>query len=163
MKRFIIISSLILAAAMGMHKAQAQEIKVYKGFENFKPLLHKNTDTTYVINFWATWCKPCVKELPNFQKAHEAFRDKKVKLILVSLDFARSAKKRVKDFINDREMTARVVILDDPDSNAWINKVSPSWSGSIPATLIYRDDKRDFYEKEFTKKELFSAIQSKTD
>src|SRR5690606_6809447 len=52
-----------------------------------KKYFQKKNDSIYVINFWATWCKPCIKELPAFEKIASEYADKKVKVLLVSLDF----------------------------------------------------------------------------
>ena len=140
-----------------------QSIKTYNSFEDYKQLLHQKDDTTYVINFWATWCAPCIKEMPAFVKLQEGYKDKKLKIILTSMDFGSNVDARVKGFMNKHNITSEVVVLDDPDSNSWIDKVSPEWSGGIPATLIYDKDKRLFFEKEFTYKELEQVINSKFD
>ena len=41
----------------------------------------------YLIDFWATWCKPCIKELPAFEELNARYQDKGLKVVLVSLDF----------------------------------------------------------------------------
>ncbi len=123
-------------------------------FEGFEPYMHRNSDTTYVINFWATWCNPCVKELPAFEKLNETYANDKVKVLLVSLDFIKHYDTKLIPFIEERGLESKVLLLNDPRSNRWINKVSPDWSGAIPATLIYLGDKRSFYESSFTYEEL---------
>lgn len=139
----------------------SQEIPVYSNFKKVEYLLHKDTDTTYVINFWATWCAPCVKEMPAFNRLHEEFKNEPLDITLISLDFGSSAVERVKKFSEKHGIKSRIVILDDPDSNSWINKVSPEWSGALPGTLIYNRDFRKFYEKEFNYKELYHIVKSK--
>lgn len=159
--RYLFFVSLIfiLFGSVQESRSQNQYVPVYEGFESFEPLLHKSNDTTYVINFWATWCKPCVKEMPYFQQAQKKFRDNGVKVILVSMDFGRNAQKRVQSFVEKHDINLHVVILNDPKSNEWINKVSEEWSGVIPSTLIYNKQQRNFYEKGFTKDDLFAAIR----
>ncbi len=127
-------------------------------FEGFQPYLQKNTDTTYVVNFWATWCKPCVKELPAFEKLNRVYGDRKVKVLLVSLDFIKYYDTKLIPFINEKNLESDILLLNDPRSNRWIDKVSPKWSGAIPATVIYRGDKRSFYEKSFTYEELENEL-----
>ena len=113
---------------------------------NFEELQKKyfqnKNDTTYVINFWATWCKPCVKELPYFEKIAWDYSDKNVKVLLVSLDFPDKIESQVIPFMEKNNIKSEVVLLDDPDANSWIPKVSPDWSGAIPATVIYKNEKR---------------------
>jgi len=134
------------------------QIQVYN-FEEFIPLLHQKNDTTYIINFWATWCIPCIKELPAFEKVNTEFGKQKFKMILVSLDFGKEVVKRVRDFKNNRQILAEVIILDDPDGNSWIPKIDEDWSGAIPATIIYRKDKWQFYEHSFTYDELKNEVK----
>ncbi|MFH4967867.1 redoxin domain-containing protein [Gaetbulibacter sp. M240] len=128
-------------------------------FEGLKPLLKKQNDTTYVVNFWATWCAPCVKELPHFETLTSNYKDKKVKVLLVSLDFPHLYDKKLKPFIVEHNLKSEVVALDDPDMNSWIPEVSPEWSGSLPATLIYNNDKRAFYEQSFTYESLENQLK----
>ena len=48
-----------------------------------------DSDTVYVLNFWATWCAPCVEELPSFEKLNKAYAGKPVKEVLINTDFKR--------------------------------------------------------------------------
>lgn len=123
----------------------------YSGLEYF---LNRKTDTTYVVNFWATWCVPCVKELPAFEKLGQKYRGSKVKILLVSLDMPKMAETKLLPFIKEKQLESQVVLLRDPDANSWISKVNAKWSGAIPATLIYNKKSRKFFEKSFTLEEL---------
>ena len=119
-------------------------IPVYPAFRNIEPLFRYNNDTTYVINFWATWCKPCVEELPYFQALHEAYEGQPVKVVLVSLDFPQKLESKLVPFVEERRLQPLVVALLDGRYNDWIDKVSAEWTGAIPATLIYRGGDRNF-------------------
>lgn len=127
-------------------------------FDSFEPMLHLEDDTTYIVNFWATWCKPCIEELPYFEKVNTEFKDNNVKVVLVSLDMPSMWKSRLEPFVEKKGLQSEVVILDDPKQNTWIPKVSEEWGGGIPATLIYNKDKRLFYEKGFTYEELTNEL-----
>lgn len=137
---------------------QSPDIPVMN-FEEFKPWLHKENDSIYVVNFWATWCAPCVREIPAFEKLNAQYKDQKVKVLLVSLDFPNQLENRVIPFIERHQMKSTVFLLDDPNANAWIDKVSPEWSGAIPATMIYSGDFRQFYEQEFEYEELQHIVK----
>ncbi len=129
-------------------------------FDELEPLFHQENDTTYIINFWATWCAPCVKELPYFEKINAEQKEERVAVILVSLDMPTMWKTHLVPFIKKKNIRSKVVILDDPKQNTWIPKVDANWSGGIPATLIYNKDKRVLYEKSFEYEELVKAVNT---
>ena len=118
-------------------------------FDELQQYLDEFGDKTLVINFWATWCVPCVKELPYFEQATANYNSEEVEVILVSLDFSNQLASRLIPFIEKNDLQSTVILLDDPDANSWIDKVSPEWSGAIPATVIKRGNKEAFYEKSF--------------
>ena len=132
------------------------EVYDYNGFEKF---LNKKNDTIYVLNFWATWCAPCVKELPYFEAINEKYKAENVQVILVSLDFPHLYDTKLKPFIKDKNLKSKVIALDDPDSNAWIPELDKTWTGAIPATVIYKNNKRAFFEQSFTFEELETEIK----
>lgn len=127
--------------------------------EALRTYLTKENDTTYLINFWATWCKPCVEEMPDFMRLNDEMRDKPFKMILISLDFPSQIESRLKPYISENNIDAEVIVLDDPDSNAWIPMVSDEWSGAIPATLVYNRNKRGFYEKTLDYNQLKEIVK----
>ncbi len=127
----------------------AQVVPVYN-FEQLKPILDKRNDTTYVVNFWATWCKPCVEEMPGLIQAHEKFKDEKFKLILVSLDFDTHLHSKVIPFIQEYKIESEVILLNDSKQNEWIEKVNKEWSGAIPITIVFNKDFYFFTEGEIT-------------
>ncbi len=156
----LLLLIMVSACSMEAEKLPEKEIKVID-FSGLEPYIHKDNDTTYVINFWATWCKPCVEEMPAFLKLDSLYRYEKFKLILVSLDFPNKLESHVKPYVEKNNIQAEVVLLNDPDANAWINKVDSSWSGAIPVTLIYNSGLREFYEKTFEFEELKEIVESK--
>ena len=129
-------------------------------FEGLEPLLHRDDGYTYIINFWATWCKPCLEELPYFERVGAEQKDNKVKVILVSLDMPHMWKTRLEPYVKSKGIQSEVVILDDPKQNEWIPKVDKEWGGGIPVTLIYNKEKRRFFEHGFiTYAELNNALE----
>jgi thiol-disulfide isomerase/thioredoxin len=126
-------------------------------YQELHPLLNQKGNKTYVVNFWATWCAPCIKELPYFEELNN---NKNIEVILVSLDFPKHKEKRLLPFIKKQQLSSRVILLDDDDENFWINDISSTWSGALPATLIYTQNRRVFYEQSFTKEELFQEVKS---
>ncbi len=122
---------------------------------------NKNNDTLYVVNFWATWCDPCVKELPAFQQESKKYAANKVKIIYVSLNSGKELNK-VQDFVDSHKLGPPVLLLSGDNPNVWINKVDTSWSGAIPATVMYKSGKKVYFrEGDFTSESLDKIIQSK--
>ena len=134
------------------------DLEVYN-FDEFSKFLNKKDDKVYVINFWATWCAPCVKELPYFERINKEYGGENVEVILVSLDFPHLYESRLKPFIVNKKLKSKVIALDDPDMNNWIPKVDSTWSGSIPATIIYKNSTREFFERSFTYNELETELK----
>jgi thiol-disulfide isomerase/thioredoxin len=126
------------------------DIPVYI-FEDFNRQILQNIDSNkvYVINFWATWCKPCVEELPLFFELEEKLKHKKVEFIYVSLDFIKQLEKSLVPFLNKNKVRSKVIVLDQKNANEWMEKIEADWSGSIPATLFYNSISRKFHEGKF--------------
>ena len=135
------------------------DIPIYD-FDELEPLLYTTTDTTYIINFWAMWCAPCVKELPYFQEY--ANNHPEVEMILVSMDFPKDIETKMKPFLKKNNITEKVVLLDDPNANSWINKVYENWSGAIPFTIVFNNKERGFYERSFESVEELKNVINKT-
>ena len=136
--------------------ADAEEFKIIS-FEEFETMINQESSNLRIYNFWATWCAPCIKEMPYFEKAQA--ENPIIELIFISMDDARKPD-RVTSFIEKRAVGAPVFLLDDVDYNSWIDKVSTDWSGAIPATLfIQADGTRHFVEGELEEEELNEIIQ----
>jgi thiol-disulfide isomerase/thioredoxin len=118
-----------------------------------------NPDTAYIINFWATWCKPCIEELPAFDSL--LLKNKtNVKIILVSLDFKEDLEKKVKPFLLEHQVKAECILLDEVNGNDFVNKISPSWSGAIPATLFKKGKKKELLEKKIKLSDLLGHLEA---
>ena len=137
-----------------------QNIVEVVDYKALAPLLSMRNDTTYVVNFWATWCKPCIEELPAFETLSKMYSDNKVKVVLVSLDFPDKLMSQVLPFIEKNQIESDVILLDDADANSWIPAIDETWSGAIPATIIFNKNKRTFYERSFTYQELEKEVKS---
>ncbi len=162
MKYFLIIvfGTLLLQSCNPKAIEEEQPSIEVVDFNQLEPMLSKQNDTLYIVNFWATWCNPCVKELPDFEKLATEYKNKKVKFLLVSMDFPQHLETKVIPFVKKHQIKSEVVLLFDTNANAWINKISPKWTGSIPATLIYNMSFRKFHEGIYSYEELKTIIDS---
>ncbi len=128
-------------------------------FEGLYSKIDLSSDHTYVINFWATWCSPCVKELPYFETINKDYNDKNVKVMLVSLDFPSEIETKLMPYLKNNNIESDVILLNDPKMNRWVPKVSEKWDGGIPATLIVNSSNYNFYPNPFEKEDLIYEIQ----
>lgn len=125
-------------------------------YDELEARLGRKSDTTYLVNFWATWCGPCIQELPYFDRLQETYGSEKLKVLLVSLDFKSQLEKGVIPFVKKHAVQSEVLLLNEPDQASVINRVSSDWSGALPATLVVNGatGKRAFHEGTFTYDEL---------
>ncbi len=106
-------------------------------------------DSVLLVNFWATWCKPCVAELPFIEQFAKENADKKIKVLLVSLDFKNTIDTRLKNFIQTKSIKSEVVVIDQTNADTWMPKIEKRWGGAIPISLLYTKDKKVFGNREF--------------
>jgi thiol-disulfide isomerase/thioredoxin len=123
----------------------AQPVEVISS-ERLIEIIDEKSPMPRIISFWATWCRPCVEEIPYLEEIHMTG---KAEVILVSLDFMDELDTKVYKFVTKHELTSRICIINNVDYNSWINKVDESWSGAIPATLVINSvsGKRKFIEQ----------------
>lgn len=117
-------------------------------------------DTVYIVNFWATWCAPCVQELPVFNSLEKRYADKPVKVLLVSLDFKEDYPVKLGTFLQRKKVTPEVIWLTDTDPNVYIPKVDKAWEGSIPATVIVHTGSqvKEFIEGQVTERQITGIV-----
>jgi len=145
----IIFTFYLLLSSLGA-SAQWNTITSYNQYDELaKEYMDRDDGYTYIINYWATWCGPCVKELPYFEQLLTAYENEKVRVVLVSLDFPKKVESKLIPFLNKHNIQSEVVLLDDPKSNIWIDKVDPSWEGAIPITIVYNGTNKTFWDGDF--------------
>jgi len=152
------ICAILILASSGVEGQKIEYIKVPE-LEN---ILKRPDNKLFVLNFWATWCAPCVSEIPGFEKTAKEYDTTRVRFILVSLDFPSQIRKQLIPFLKKNMITLDVAVMTEVDYNAWINIVDPQWQGDIPATLFFNNSRktRFFHSGEVTEAELKKYINS---
>ncbi len=123
-------------------------------------------DAVLVINFWATFCKPCVAEIPSFISITNNYKKENVKLLLVSLDLPSYYPAKIASFSKKHNFRTSIAWLNETNADYFCPRIDPSWSGSIPSTVIIntKTGYRKFFEEEMTaadfEKELKAAIKN---
>jgi len=154
-KSLAIIVFLFLAFSLKSYSQQVKTITIDQLQERIKT----GKDSTYVVNFWATWCAPCIKELPHFEKLSAEHKAEKLAVLLISVDFKSKLTSTVVPFVKRKNLKNQVFLLDESNPQEYIDRVDPSWSGSIPATLFIKGDKRKFLESELTYEQLLTEYK----
>ena len=141
---------LILFLLTALYSVQAQNIRSVK-ITDLKNMYSKG-DSVFVINFWATFCKPCIEELPYMQSISKKYESSKVKLVMVSLDIPAWYPTRLQTFVRKNNMKGNIAWLDESNADKFCPVIDPQWSGAIPATLIYnaKTGYKKFVEEQYT-------------
>lgn len=145
----------ILLSVVGVNAQDLETVKL----EQLSQMIGAKSDQLRIVNFWASWCGPCIKEMPYLD---EMDRREGVKVHLVSLDFIQDKDKAQRVLVK-KGIGASAYILDEADADKYIEAISKEWSGAIPATLIIEPSgKRHFYERAFEKAELEELVNNLT-
>lgn len=153
---FVLLLTFVLVIgclAQGFKRISKAELEV---------ILENPSDKLHVINFWATWCGPCVKELPDFQKVIQETDKSKVEFLFVSLDFPSDADKNLMPFLKKNNYAFNVALMTETDYNSWIDQVDSAWQGNIPATLFFNRARKihHFVAEPMEKTQLIKTIHS---
>ena len=114
-----------------------------------------------VINFWATWCAPCLHELPYFQETVRQFADQNVELVLVSMDLPRGPEKKIEQFAVQHALKGTLFWLNETNADVFCPKIDPRWDGSIPSTLFInkKNNYRKFFDRQLTEPQFRLEVQ----
>lgn len=155
--KYLAVLLVCLSASFNLSAQSAKMIKI----DGLQKMIDGKSDKIQVINFWATWCAPCIKELPQFEKMNASRDDVTISLVSVDIDLDPNPDK-VYRFVDRKKLKSDVYILNETNPNSWIDKIDPAWSGAIPATLIVNSQtgKRKFVEKELKEGELDELVES---
>jgi thiol-disulfide isomerase/thioredoxin len=156
MKKILFIIAFIMPAVASF----SQEIPKWK-ITDVEKMMRTRKGEILVLNFWATFCKPCVAEIPSFIKITDKYKDRNVKLVLVSLDLPSSYPAKITTFAKEHNFNADIAWLQETNADYFCPKIDTSWSGSIPATLIYDTETgyRQFFEGEIKSADFDNALK----
>jgi thiol-disulfide isomerase/thioredoxin len=138
--------------------SEAQEIPKWK-IDKLESFIN-STEKPTIVSFWATFCKPCIEEIPYFEKLVKKYEAQDVQLLLVSLDLP-DAYPKIKQFAIKRGFTAPIVFLDETNADLFCPKIDQRWSGVIPATLFVnaKAGYKVFFEDQLSESKMEGQIK----
>ena len=156
MKISVLIVSLIIIS-FGAFSQQVKKARIGEIEE-----LVQQSDHPIIISFWATWCAPCLHEIPYFQETVKKYADQKVELVLVSLDFKDSYPSAIESFVKKKNYQASFYWLNETNADHFCPKIDPKWDGSIPATLFVNNKTgyRKFYDRQLTPMQVEAEVKA---
>ena len=152
----LLLIALLLSGLISASGQTVQKVKI-TGLE----ALMRQSDHPLIVNFWATFCEPCNKEIPYFETAVNRYRDQRVELVLVSLDLPAYYPARIAGFAHSRGYASRIVWLDETNADYFCPKVDTQWSGGIPASLFINNKThyRRFFDRQLTDRQVEAEIK----
>ena len=151
MKKLFVLLTFIAISLVGF----SQQIPKWK-ITDVENLMNAKDGKILVLNFWATFCKPCVAEIPFFIQVTDKYKSEQVQLYLISVDLPSAYPKKISSFAKQKNFNSNIAWLQETDADYFCPRIDSSWSGSIPAMLILntKTGYRKFFEGEI-KAELF--------
>jgi len=156
-KSVLIASGLLFTHSISFAQQEVPAITI----KDLQKMLNKETDSTLIINFFATWCKPCVHEVPLLIQMMTDSANTKYKFVFVSCDNPDDRLKKVTKFAKKRKISGSTYLLLDSSNNYWMQAIDRRWQGSIPATLVYNQKlkKKAFFEGEMLLEDLQGLLK----
>ena len=152
-------SLLMVLLAFTVTTTEAQDIQKWK-LSDLKTAI-KKADKPTIYNFWATFCLPCLEEVPYFQQLVKKYDSLGVRLVFISLDPSENYPQKLKSFTTKHNFKYPVKFLDETDADAFCPAVDKNWSGAIPATLFINNKSgyRKFFEEQLSRVQLEKEIK----
>ena len=138
-------ASVLIERARQGEVVRVDEHQIKQVIESFKD------EKVVLVNFWATWCMPCVEEFPDLVKLHQTYQSKGLEVIAVSADSPKSVDSKIKPFLERHGAEFLCFVKDTKDDGAFINAIDNEWGGEIPVTFIHAKSgarAKSFYGKE---------------
>lgn len=154
MKTLFVIAFLLSATVV-----HAQDVKSIK-ITDLETTI-KDSKTPLIINFWATFCVPCLEEIPYFQETADQYKTRNVSIVFVSLDMKEAYPVKVNATAKKLKLVYPVVWLNETNADYFCPKVDTSWTGGMPSSLFVNNATgyHKFFERPLSKQELEKEIQ----
>lgn len=157
MKKILLVVWICMLVFNAFTQQRVRKVQI----NEIEALIYKS-DHPVIISFWATWCAPCLHEIPYFQETVKKYADQKVELVLVSLDFKESYPAGIESFVKKKNFQASFYWLNETNADLFCPKIDSKWDGSIPATLFVNNktNYRKFYDRQLTPLQVEAEVKA---
>ena len=154
MKTFFAIALLFFAIIV--HSQQVRPVKITELERTIK-----ESKTPLIVNFWATFCVPCLQEIPYFQEIANQYKSNDVSLVFVSLDMKEAYPVKVNNMARKLNLTYPVVWLNETNADYFCPRIDTTWTGGMPSSLFVNNATgyHKFFEEPLSKEKLEKEIQ----
>jgi peroxiredoxin len=115
--------------------------------EGLKQLLKNDTKKLRLINVWATWCGPCVAEIPDFLNINRMYRHRDFEFVTISADKP-DKKDKALATLKRLQASSKNYIYNSDDIYKLIELIDPKWQGALPYTLLVEPNGKIVYQKQ---------------
>lgn len=133
-KFFVVLFVLLFAFSL---KVFSQEVKPLAKIKDVEQLKESAKGKVLLLNFWATWCKPCVHEFPDLIKLYNTYKNKDFEILFISVDVPEDVNLKVVPFLKDQKVDFTTYYSNFDKPEELINFIDKNWEGAIPSTYIY--------------------------
>jgi thiol-disulfide isomerase/thioredoxin len=153
MRLFFPVITALLFLRVSAQEAKSIKMPALESYIN-------SSDHPLIINFWATFCAPCVTEIPYLEATARRYKENKVELILVSLDPPAFFPRQVAEFLHRNKLQATIFWLDELNGNLIYPSFDKKWHGGIPATLFVNNATgyRKFFDRQLTEPQVKQVV-----
>jgi thiol-disulfide isomerase/thioredoxin len=154
----IIILNFLLLFSLNLSNLFSQDVITITNENEYKNILEQSKGKVTLINFWATWCPPCVKEFPELVKLYNNYKEKDFSVVFISLDDKSDFDNKLIPFLKKQNVDFVSYFGDFKDPMVLIDFVDKSWQGEIPFTLIY--DKEGSMKAKFIGNKTYNQFET---
>ncbi len=104
--------------------------------EAYHEVIARHRGSLVLVDFWATWCPPCVESFPKLVDLHSKYADRGVAVIGASVDFPGESD-RVKAFLHEHDAYFENLKVVVENTDQFISSVGQRWDGGVPAVFLY--------------------------
>ena len=131
------ILAAVLAVSISGANEPVNEAPQLVDASEIQDLVRRQSGRVVLLNFWATWCPPCLAEFPEIVALERAHRDRGLTVISVSADSPGRVESDLLPFLEKHPSDFPIYVMQTDDVDAFMHRIDPEWNGTIPTTFFF--------------------------